>query len=51
MKPGATFTLDALLAEARDIAGSSMTIEDIDAKNVLAKASFIERFGGELRFR
>jgi hypothetical protein len=50
-RPGATFTLDQLVAEARSIGGEGIDIEERDIHIVLEKQSFLEKAGGEVRLR
>lgn len=49
--PEAEFSADDLIAEARTIAGDGVIIDDQDVKNVLEKASFLERTGRLLRVK
>jgi hypothetical protein len=49
--PDATFTLEELLNEARDIGGEGISIEDLDANIVLEKVSFLKKGGGRLSLR
>jgi len=49
--PGATFTRDRLIEEARKIAGSDLDLQEEDIDIVLTKQSFLRRSGKELCLR
>lgn len=50
-EPGATFTLEDLIREARLIGGEEIDLEERDIKIVMKKSSFIRKVGSELRLR
>ncbi len=51
-EPGATFTVDQLIHEAREIGGEEIDLDETDVKIVLQKASFVQKIsGGELRLK
>jgi hypothetical protein len=49
--PGATFTLDQLIREARKFAGDGIGLDERDIKIVLRKRTFLEKIGNEYRLR
>jgi hypothetical protein len=49
--PGATFTLDQLIREARKFAGKEIELDERDIKIVLRKRTFLEKIGHEYRLR
>ena len=49
--PGATFTRDILMREARRIAGEDLDLQEEDINIVLQKQSFLRRSGKELSLR
>jgi len=49
--PGATFTFDQLVREARELGGQGLDLDERDISIVLKKASFIEKVGKEYRAR
>lgn len=50
-EPGATFSLERLIAEARKLAGKNLDLDERDIKIVLKKATFVEKIGKELRLK
>lgn len=50
-EPGAVFTLEELLRQARNVAGSEVEIDERDVKIVLQKARFIETVAGGYRLK
>lgn len=50
-EPDATFTLEQLIREARDLGGDEISIEERDVRIVLEKANFLEKVAGEFRLR
>ena len=49
--PGATFTLDQLIREARKYGGEGAKFDERDIKIVLQKRTFLEKIGNEFRLR
>ena len=49
--PESEFTTEQLIAEARQLGGEEITLDEIDIKNVLGKARFLEKEKGRLRLR
>lgn len=49
--PGATFTREQLIREAREVGGDDVDLSDEDINIVLQKQGFLERIGAELRLR
>jgi hypothetical protein len=49
--PGATFTLEQLVREAREIGGEGVDFDERDVKIVLLKQNFIEKAGKEFRLK
>jgi len=50
-EPGAMFTLDELIREAREYAGGVIQLDERDIRIVLNKRSFLEKVGHEFRLR
>lgn len=50
-EPSSTFTRDQLIAEAREIAGGDLDIDERDARIVLEKATFVRGTAKEMRLR
>lgn len=49
--PGATFTFDQLVREARKIGGKDVNLEERDIRIVLQKATFVKKVGSEYRLK
>jgi hypothetical protein len=50
-EPGATFTLEELIREAREYAGDGVQLDERDIKIVLNKRSFLEKVGSDFRLK
>jgi hypothetical protein len=50
-RPGATFTFDQLIGEARELGGETVVLDEKDVKTVLKKARFVKKAGKKYHLR